>query len=157
MERASRSLTKLLTTVALSAAKKFGVETQRVHLDSSSLVVEGEYVADTQTSEREGTADEPVPIQITYGYSRDRRPDLKQFMIDTICSGDGDVPLYLRVADGNEADPVGFGKVVAQYRQQWQFDGMLVADAALYTAENLQQLAGIKWISRKWISRVPLT
>jgi len=73
-------------------------------------------------------------------------------MIDTICSGDGDVPLYLRVADGNEADAVGFGKVVAQYRQQWQFDGMLVADAALYTAENLQQLAGLKWISR-----VPLT
>jgi transposase len=145
-------VTKLFTTVALSAAKKFGVETQRVHLDSSSLAVEGEYLADTQTSKSEGTTDELVPIQITYGYSRDRRPDLKQFMIDTICSGDGDVPLYLRVADGNEADAVGFGKVLAQYRQQWQFDGMLVADAALYTAENLQQLAGLKWISR-----VPLT
>lgn len=125
-------VTNLFTTVALSAAKKFGVETQRVHLDSSSLAVEGQYLADTQTSKSEGTTEEPVPIQITYGYSRDRRPDLKQFMIDTICSGDGDVPLYLRVADGNEADAVGFGKVVAQYRQQWQFDGMLVADAALY-------------------------
>jgi hypothetical protein len=31
------------------------------------------------------------PIKITYGYSRDRRPDLKQFMIDLIVSGDGDV------------------------------------------------------------------
>ncbi len=44
----------------------------------------------------------PKPIHITHGYSRDHRPDLKQFIIDLICSGDGDVPLYLRVADGAE-------------------------------------------------------
>jgi hypothetical protein len=31
----------------------------------------------------------PVPIKITYGYSRDHRPDLKQFILDLICSGDG--------------------------------------------------------------------
>ncbi len=37
------------------------------------------------------------PIKITYGYSRDRRPDLKQFMIDLIVSGDGDVYFYLFV------------------------------------------------------------
>jgi transposase len=24
----------------------------------------------------------PIPIQITYGYSRDHRPDLKQFILD---------------------------------------------------------------------------
>lgn len=45
-------VTKLFTTVALSAAKKFGVETQRVHLDSSSLAVEGQYLAEAQTRER---------------------------------------------------------------------------------------------------------
>ncbi|NEO12290.1 MAG: hypothetical protein F6J98_23785 [Moorea sp. SIO4G2] len=35
---------------------------------------------------------------------RDHRPDLKQFILDLMCSGDGDIPLYLRVADGNEVD-----------------------------------------------------
>ncbi len=37
----------------------------------------------------------PQPIRITYGYSRDYRPDLKQFMLDLIVSGDGDIPLFL--------------------------------------------------------------
>jgi transposase len=117
------------------------------------MSVEGQYVVDAATStEAAGKAEAACPIEITYGYSRDRRPDLKQFLIDTICSGDGDVPLYLRVANGNEVDSVGFGQVVNEYRTQWQFDGLLVADAALYTAENLQQLQGLKWVSR-----VPLT
>ncbi len=31
-------------------------------------------------------------INITYGYSRDHRPDLKQFILELICSSDGDVP-----------------------------------------------------------------
>lgn len=146
-------VTKLFTTLALSAARKFGVATERVHLDSSSMSVEGQYGVDAATStEAGGEVEQACPIEITYGYSRDRRPDLKQFLIDTICSGDGDVPLYLRVANGNEVDSVGFGQVVNEYRTQWQFDGLLVADAALYTAENLQQLQGLKWLSR-----VPLT
>lgn len=54
----------------------------------------------------------PNPIEITHGYSRDqraprmlrKRPDLRQFILDLICSGDGDVPSFLRVGDGNEAD-----------------------------------------------------
>ncbi|MCC5621454.1 hypothetical protein [Nostoc sp. CHAB 5715] len=33
-------------------------------------------------------------ITITYGYSRDQRPDLKQFIIELICSGDGDIPIF---------------------------------------------------------------
>lgn len=142
-------VTKLFTTLALKAAGKFGVETERVHLDSSSIAVEGEYIEDEATATgAAGEAEKPCPVEITYGYSRDRRPDLKQFLIDTICSGDGDVPLYLRVANGNEADGVGFAQVVKEYRHQWQFDGLLVADAALYSAENLKQLQGLKWISR---------
>lgn len=142
-------VTKLFTTLALGAARQFGVETERVHLDSSSMSVEGEYIAEESSApEAQGEPEPPRPIQITHGYSRDRRPDLKQFLIDTICSGDGDVPLYLRVADGNEVDGVGFAQVVQEYRQQWDFEGLIVADAALYSAENLKQLAGLKWVSR---------
>lgn len=77
------------------------------------MSVEGQYVVDVAPStEAAGEAEAVCPIEITYGYSRDRRPDLKQFLIDTICSGDGDVPLYLRVANGNETDSVGFRQVV---------------------------------------------
>ncbi len=39
----------------------------------------------------------PCPIEIPYGYSRDHRPDLKQFIVDLISSRDGNVPLFLQV------------------------------------------------------------
>ena len=87
-------------------------------------------------------------IDITYGYSRDHRPDLKQFMVDLMCSGDGDIPLYLRVGDGNETDSSLFAQLILEFRQQWDVDALFVADAALYTSVNLQQMAQLRWVSR---------
>lgn len=103
---------QIFTLVALAAAEKFEVSLNTVHLDSSSFHLHGEYESDlpeVDSYSQEVKSDEPdkslgnqraapVPIKITYGYSRDHRPDLKQFILDLICSGDGDVPLFLRVA-----------------------------------------------------------
>ena len=50
-------------------------------------------------------------INITYGYSRDHRPDLKQFLMELICTADGDVPLWMRIGDGNESDSKRFAKI----------------------------------------------
>ncbi|CAD5929046.1 hypothetical protein PCC9214_01158 [Planktothrix tepida] len=43
-------------------------------------------------------------IKIVHGYSRDKRPDLKQFIIDMVGSGDGDVPFFFKIDDGNADD-----------------------------------------------------
>ena len=156
-------LTPLFVSIALKAAAKYGVATDTLHLDSSSFHVHGEYksdaaqmsvVADKATSVEPSFDEEavPKPIHITQGYSRDHRPDLKQFIIDLICSGDGDVPLYLRIADGNEADKAVFAQLMLEFRQQLSFDALMVADSALYSADNLKLLQGLRWISR-----VPLT
>lgn len=102
-------LTQVFVTVAMSAARKFGVKLDSLHLDSSSFHVHGEYA-----SNKSAAAIEPTAIEITYGYSRDHRPDLKQFIMDLMCSGDGDVPLYLRVADGNEADRAMFARLLKE-------------------------------------------
>jgi len=48
------------------------------------------------------------PIEIVHGYSRDKRPDLKQFIIDMIVTGDGDIPLYFKVDSGNVDDKTVF-------------------------------------------------
>ena len=37
----------------------------------------------------------PKEITITYGYSGHHRPELKQCIIEMICSGDGDIPIYI--------------------------------------------------------------
>jgi transposase len=94
----------------------------------------------------------PIPIRITYGYSRDHRPDLKQFILDLICSGDGDVPLFLRVASGNESDSAVFAQIFREFKKQLELDALMVADSALYTAPNIEQMASLRWLCR-----VPLT
>ncbi len=65
-----------------------------------------------------------------------------------MCSGDGDVPLYLRVADGNESDRAVFANLIRDFKQEWNIDALFIADAALYSAENIQQLQSLRWLSR---------
>jgi transposase len=141
--------------ISLAAVKKFVVSTETCHLDASSLSVEGQYKREyprveiiKSGPEGEEIESRPQPIKITYGYSRDRRPDLKQFMIDLIVSGDGDVPLFIKAADGNETDKAVFGQIAKEFRKQVDFDSLLVSDSALYTKENLKLMVGIRWLCR---------
>jgi transposase len=77
-------------SIVLEVVKKYEIEVATVHLDSSSFQVQGEYETDSVLSSQQ---EEPRTVRITYGYSRDHRPDLKQFMMDLICSADGEVSL----------------------------------------------------------------
>ena len=61
-------LTPLFIKVALTAADKFGVNRDSVHLDSSSFHVHGAYL------EKDLPQLEEPAITITHGYSRDHRP-----------------------------------------------------------------------------------
>jgi transposase len=64
-------LSDVFLSISLQAAQRFEVKIETAHLDSTSFHVDGEY---------EDTAENPEPeaVKITYGYSRDHRPDLKQ-------------------------------------------------------------------------------
>ncbi|NRB06533.1 MAG: hypothetical protein HRU34_03835 [Richelia sp.] len=62
-------------------------------------------------------------------------------------TGDGDIPLYLRVAHGHEVDSAMFGTLMAHFHKQWQIDALFVADAALYTEDNLQMIVSFRWVS----------
>ena len=140
-----RGLNQIFMSVVLEAVKIYQLETNTVHLDSTSFHVHGDY----QTDDDELTEDiEPKTIKITYGYSRDKRPDLKQFMMDLICTNDGDVPLWMRIGSGNESDQKQFVQAMKGFKNQLNFDSLMVADSALYTQENLQLLTNIRWLSR---------
>ena len=159
-----KGLGTIFFIIALKAAKKFGVSLSTSHLDSSSMHVHGEYntslpevifesqkVGDNQELE-ELAVKSPKEITITYGYSRDHRPDLKQFIIEMICSGDGDIPIFLKLASGNQADSSCFGKIAVEYQKQLEVNSLIVADAALYTESNLKMMSELQWLCR-----VPLT
>jgi transposase len=127
-------LSQLFVTLCLVVVRKFGIECQSAHLDSSSFAVEGDY----SESEVVGSA-APVPIAITYGYSRDRRPDLKQFVMNLVCWADDDIPAFIELADGNQSDKTRFAALMQEFKSQWNFEGLYVADSALYSEENLHK------------------
>jgi transposase len=50
------------------------------------------------------------------------------------------------LGDGNQSDKKEFAEVLKRFNEQWQFDGLYIADSALYSADNLKKLTGIKWL-----------
>ena len=80
------------------------------------------------------------------------RPDLKQYTMQLICSGDGGIPLWIKMGDGNASDQKEIPSSITEFKKTFEFSRLMVADAALYTQDNLQILGDIKWLSR-----VPLT
>lgn len=143
-------ISQIFSLIAIRAFECFGLEPKSYHLDSTSMAVQGKYTSETVALPEEEEA--PQIIEITHGYSRDRRPDLKQFMVDMICSGDGGVPLAINLGSGNQNDREVFAQRIVAFRKQWEMEGLFVADCALYSEENLQRLGALRWLTR-----VPMT
>lgn len=134
--------TSLFSTVASKAALKFNVNNKFQHLDSTSMQVEGEY------------ASEDEERLISFGHSKDHRPDLKQFMISLMCSQDGDVPLLAQTIAGNTSDKTHFKETLSGLKDQIQnssYTSYFVADSELYTANTLSEISD----QIKWITHVP--
>lgn len=140
-------LTRVFVRVALRASEHFGIDRRVVHLDSSSFHVHGDYAPKPRRNKVMENEDMPS-ITITYGYSREQRPDLKQFVVDLMSVSDADVPLYFRAADGNEADKAVFADLVNDFKQQLNVNALFVADSALFSQENLTSLASLSWLTR---------
>ena len=144
-------LSDLFILIALAAAKKKQINLDFSHLDSSSFSVHGQY---NQTNSLENKSpriesdSEPVPISITRGYSRDHRPDLKQFILNLIVTGDGNIPVFIEAASGNQSDKKAFGKIASAYKKELELETTIVGDSALYSKENLELLKQIKWLTR---------
>ena len=146
-------VTRLFAGLALRARRAFGVEVERLHADTTSFSVSGEYAPDAAMEGEEGDEGEPAVIEVTYGYSRDHREDLKQWMLALVTSGEG-VPQFLQPLDGNASDKRALLEAVTALTQQLQDSGetpgVYVADSGLYSAQNMTQLnaAGVRWVSR---------
>ncbi|QEI42329.1 hypothetical protein BMF77_02936 [Dolichospermum sp. UHCC 0315A] len=105
-----KGLDTAFLAVSLNAVKIYQVSLSSSHLDSTSFHVDGEYEnslpsvifenqKESGSLEKENEESQsPQAIKLTYGYSRDHRPDLKQFITQLVCSGDGDIPIYIKAA-----------------------------------------------------------
>ena len=138
---------KLFTEIALRAVKQFGLNCGHVHFDTTSMSVFGAYSGQPQ---QEGE----LPYEITYGYSKDHRPDLKQFLISMFCV-EGNVPIFGALEDGNSSDTTINNDILTSMSSYMAQFGVLegeflyIADSALITEENLKELGDeIRFISR---------
>ncbi len=146
--------TSLFAGIARQARERFGLAATRVHVDTTSFSVSGAYEADPEAAE-------PARIAITYGYSRDHREDLKQWMLALVTTHDGDVPLFMRPLDGNSSAKASISAVVAQVIEQLrasspagQEEPLVVFDSGGYSQANMQAYNEAKI---RWCSRVPET
>jgi transposase len=153
--------TTLFAGLALQARQRFGIQAKQVHIDTTSFSVNGEYVVEEKTNEENQPEEEAVPIAITYGYSRDHRADLKQWMLGLVTTHDGDVPIFLRPLDGNSSDKESISAIVADVMEQLhetlpeeQEDRIAVFDSGGYSQANMKRYNETKI---RWISRVPET
>src|SRR5499433_1576742 len=135
---------RLFTACAVRAATRFGLERRYVHFDTTSRSVWGEYqFAETQD----------LPFQVTYGYSKDKRPDLKQFVLSTLCV-DRAVPIWGKPEDGNASDKTLNATLLSEIAQLLAHYGIqrgayiYIADAALVTKDNLAALGDTLFITR---------
>lgn len=90
----------LLTEVVLAVQKEFGLAMDELHNDSTSVSFCGQY----RSARGRCLRGQRAPL-ITYGHSKDHRPDLKQLLLILTTSQDGGVPVQFRCADGNQNDP----------------------------------------------------
>jgi transposase len=152
--------TMLFAGLALQARQRFGLKAQQLHIDTTSFSVNGQYLSEGKTGE-ETIEEDAIPIAITYGYSRDHRADLKQWMLGLATTHNGDIPIFMRPLDGNSSDKKSISAIVTdvmtQLRETLPADEeklLTVFDSGGYSQANMK---GYNEAKIKWISRVPET
>jgi transposase len=130
----------LLTELIVGVIREFGVDTAEMHNDSTSVSVHGDY-RDADGSKRRG---KPTAA-VTFGHSKDHRPDLKQLVWILTVSADGSVPVAYRLADGSTSDdPTHIPTWDALVQALGRSDFLYVADSKLCSREAMRHIDGSK-------------
>ena len=121
---------KIFSMLTHSNIKLYNINTNSIRVDTTSKSFYGAYETNM-----------PEPIDITQGFSKDKRHDLKQIMFGTATSSDG-IPILGEIMSGNTSDMTfnkGWIKTVRQALQKNDDDFLLyTADSAAVTEENLK-------------------
>lgn len=137
---------KILTEIGVNATKIFGLNPATVSYDTTSTSVWGDYRICDNSEE----FDSP---KITHGHSKDKRPDLKQFMTELLCVERG-IPIFGKTLDGNSSDKTSNNKMLSHISSIMAKHGLgpgafvYVADSAMITENNLKELSANKFVSR---------
>ncbi len=131
----------LFSELALSVCRQEGVDMRFHHLDTTSFSLTGDYVPEPGVE----------AMQITHGYSKDHRSDLKQAILELMASQDGGVPFVSKSWDGNASDTQIFkerAQALMTTLKNSPTPRYLVSDSKLSTADNAANLKAFGFITR---------
>ena len=128
----------LIMAVVGQVIDEFKISLNELHNDSTTVSFYGAY----EEAEQEGRVRGRPTLAITFGHSKDHRPDLKQLLYILTVTDDGGVPVYFSSASGNTTDDT-------THRQTWDLlheltgrsDFLYVADCKLASSENMNYIA----------------
>lgn len=144
---AEAGMTQLFAAVASHSLEHFGIETGVGHLDSTSFSFEGQYPADG--------GDDLCRVRVTHGYSKEKRADLKQLVVNIITAHKSRIPLWFWPLSGNSSDKASFPETVDWFCESLAAAKrpLLIVDSALYSRDALARLDS----ASRFITRVPAT
>jgi transposase len=126
----------LLTDVVLAVGQAFQLKFDECHNDSTTISFCGAYRAASGRKIRGRTA--PA---ITYGISKDHRPDLKQLLFILTTTNDGGIPIAFRCSDGSTSDSRTHIDTWNTLRTiAGRADFLYVGDSKLCSRENMDHI-----------------
>jgi len=131
----------LFSEIALAVCQQEAIDQRFNHLDTTSFSLTGDYIPESDQQ----------AIAITYGYSKDHRPDLKQAVLELMVSQDGGVPLASKNWDGNASDSQIFqnrAQALLSTFKDSPTPRYLIADSKLYSQDNATHLKPLGFITR---------
>lgn len=132
--------TQLYTGVILEMLEKIDEDILRLHYDTTTVSVTGEYDSDLNTR----------LIRLVRGHSKDHRNDLNQLTISLVTDQRG-IPVFMKPLSGNILDKKTLIRTITELRQNLNTDQRVyhMADSALYSAESVHTLdTHCNWITR---------
>jgi len=132
----------LFAEISMAVCKKEKIDCRFNSEDTTSFSLTGEYEPDC----------DECAIEITQGYSKDHRPDLKQAIVEMMVSQDGGVPTIYKAHNGNASDSVIFrerSQALIESFKNSDSPKYLIADSKLYAQETVNStLQDIPFITR---------
>lgn len=126
----------LLTDVVVAVSRRFGVRFDELHNDSTTIRFAGRY----RKSRGRRLRGKRAPW-ITFGHSKDKRPDLRQLLFVLTVTGDGGVPVQFRCGDGNANDASTHIETWDTLRRATgRSDFLYVADSKLCSRESMDHI-----------------
>jgi len=171
-------LTSIFVQIAHNSLQTYAIKPEDLNLDSSSISLHGQYrtkdLNSTEEMPQSGNEEQEKEdseqaedvmtvegsqeiIQITHGFSKDHRPDLKQVIVGLMTTTKHRIPVWIEALSGNSHDATVFAETIEKYCEQCSENDLesqlFIMDAGWYTAKNIQKYQ----YELNWISRVPET